>query len=175
MKLKALAVIWKSSLGFGSVFCLCTLIYWDLWCKESFKVQLYLWESPLFFPAPPLVETGQGRYVGVRDLLEHLANPLCRINCWSVPSLTTTVCPSTSPTSIVPRRTQLPEGVSVEAALPFRLEAVGNAAGTVLISLSCVMSHASSFTLFLHTMCFSSVFPMFVSFDVSRAIELGGL
>lgn len=63
----------------------------------------------------------------------------------------------------------------MEAALPFGLKAVGNAAGAVLISLSCVMSHVSSFTLFFHTMCFSSVFPMFVSFDVSRAIELGGL
>lgn len=61
VKLKALVVIWKLSLGFGSVFCLCTSIYWDLWCKESFKVQPYLWESPLFFPTPPLVETGQGR------------------------------------------------------------------------------------------------------------------
>lgn len=135
VKLKALVVIWKLSLGFGSVFCLCTSIYWDLWCKESFKVQPYLWESPLFFPTPPLVETGQGSCAGVRELLEHLA----------------------------------------EAALPFRFEALGNAASTVLICLRRVMSHVSSFTLFLHTTRFSSVFPMFVSFDVSCAIEWGGL
>lgn len=37
------------------------------------------------------------------------------------------------------------------------------------------MSHVSSFTLFLHTTHLSSVFSMFVSFDVSRAVQLGGL
>lgn len=63
----------------------------------------------------------------------------------------------------------------MEAALPFRFGALGNAASAVLICLRRAMSHVSSFTLFLHTTHFSSVFPMFVSFDVSCAIELGGL
>lgn len=158
VKLKVLVVIWKLSLGFGSVFCLCTSIYWDLWCKESFKVQPYLWESPLFFPAPPLVETGQGSCAGVRDLLEH-----ARIRVVSDQLLVCALLDHYCLSLHIPDLHSPPKDAAARGCLHASSSALsagscGDAAGAVLICFSCVMSHVSSFTLFLHTMRFRSVF-----------------
>lgn len=63
----------------------------------------------------------------------------------------------------------------MEAALPFRMEAVRNAASAVLICLRLCHEPCVVFYVVSSHDALKFYFSMFVSFDVSRAVQLGGL